>query len=141
MLQAAHLRQVLVADGTLRGELHEANNGLGVEGGEAVDDAGGAEEDDGAELLAEAGVDAELVMVDLGIGGDLDVVGDVAVGPGGVRGNSGKRVGQNSHLAADDLGVLSQLRVCVRLDDHTIRDAGIVVSAPTLEASLAMWEE
>lgn len=85
MLQPPRLLDALTRRGHLLRELHEADDGLGVEGGEAVDDAGGAEEDDGAELLAEAAVDAELCVVDLGVGGYLDVEGDVAVGPGDVR--------------------------------------------------------
>ena len=82
MLQPPRLLDGLARRGHLLSELHEADDGLGVEGGEAVDDAGGAKENDRAELLAEAAVDAELGVVDLGVGGDLDVVGDVAVGPG-----------------------------------------------------------
>lgn len=81
-LQLAGLFERSLVGGTLRDELEEAGDGLGVDGTEAVDGAGGVEEDDGAELLAEAGVDAEVGVVDLGVEGDLDVVGDVAVRPG-----------------------------------------------------------
>lgn len=70
-----------LVDGPLRGEGEEARDRLGVDGGEAVDDAAGVEGDDGAELLAEAGVDAELGVVDLGVERDLKMVRDVAMGP------------------------------------------------------------
>lgn len=85
VLQPPRLLDALACRGHLLCELHEADDGLRVEGREAIDHAGSAKKDDGAELLAEAAVDAELCVVDLGVGGDLDVEGDVAVGPGGVR--------------------------------------------------------
>ena len=34
------------------------------------------------------------------------------------------------HLAADDVWVLGELRVGVRLDNDTVRDAGIIISEP-----------
>lgn len=81
-LQPLHLRERGVLDGSLGSEGEESGHGLGKDGGETVDDAAGVEEDDGSELLAEAGVDAELGVVDFGVEGDLEVVRDVAVGPG-----------------------------------------------------------
>lgn len=80
-LQAADLLECGLVEWTAGGEREEAGDGPGEDGGEAVDDAARVEDDDGAELLAETGEDAELGVVDLGVQGDLDVVADVAVGP------------------------------------------------------------
>ena len=134
VLQAPRLGEVLVAHGLRGGELHEADDRLGVEGREAIDDARRTEEDDGAELLAETAVDAELGVVYLGVGGDLDVVRDVAVGPACVSGVGYAGGVEVSHFAAYDVGVLGELRVGVRLDDDPVRDAGVVVSGRELAA-------
>lgn len=65
ILQLLDPLEILIGHRARFGELHEGAHGLGADGCEAVDYAGGVEEDDGAELLAEARVDAELGVVDL----------------------------------------------------------------------------
>lgn len=48
-----------------RDELEQTADGLGVDGAEAVDGAGGVEKDDRTELLPKAGIDSEVGRVDL----------------------------------------------------------------------------
>lgn len=138
VLQALHLLEGALVDGALLRQAEEARDRLGVEGGEAVDDARGAEEHDGRELLAEAAVDAEFGVVDARVGGDLDVEGDVSVGPGFLRDRVRKVpavemeciLGSCLHFATNDLGVLGEVLVRVGLDEDVVCDAGVVVSMP-----------
>ncbi len=67
---------------------HQAHHSLGVEGSHAVDDTSCAKGNNGAELIAEATVHAELVVVDSRVEGDLHVVGDIAMGPAIAQGQS-----------------------------------------------------
>lgn len=80
-LQLLGLVERGLVHGPLLGQVHEADHRLGVPGGHAVDDAGGAKVYDGAELLAEAAVDLELLVVDLRVQGYLDVMRHVSVRP------------------------------------------------------------
>jgi hypothetical protein len=67
VLQLLHLLEILIAYGSGLCQLHQRAYGLGVYGREAIDDTCSIEDDDRTELLAEAGIDAELVVVDLGV--------------------------------------------------------------------------
>nr|GFD59311.1 hypothetical protein [Tanacetum cinerariifolium] len=79
------LVEILIGDGPRLSELEQRAHGLGVDGCEAIDDTCGIEEDNGTQLLAQAAVDLELGVVDLGVERDLVMPRD-----DGVR-----------HLAAD----------------------------------------
>lgn len=111
-LQPPHLLEGGLVQRTLARQAEQMRDGLGEDGRETVDDAAGVEDHDGAELLSEAGEDAEGLVVDLRVQRDLNVVAHVAVG----------------HFAADDLGVGGELFVGLDADDQVVGDPRVVVA-------------